>query len=118
MCAALAPEMTFTTHEHLGAQVHERSGNREEFCALLEKVMPILAKKMTSYNVTRTHFTATRHGLHWLTADISYGEQEDLVFTNGMHLKQEDELHLTMEKTLDGLRVTHLEVESRVLPPS
>ena len=118
MCDAMTSEMTFSTLDRVGGQVHERKGNREEFCAVLDKVMPVMAKKMTSYAVTREHFTATRQGIHWLSTIVSFTEHEDIVFTDGMHVRQDNEVHLTMEKTLGGLRVTHLDVDSRVLPPS
>ena len=81
--------MTFSTHNRVGAQVHEQSGDRAEFCAYLDKVLPVAARMMTSDTVTREHFTAARHGMHWLTADVTYIEHEELVLKNGLHVKQE-----------------------------
>lgn len=117
VCDALTPDVTYSIRDHVGAQLHERSGSRDEFCDYLDKFMPVMAKKMTSYGVTREHYTATRGGMLLLSAEVSYTEHEDIVFTDGMHIKQNNEIHLTIKSTLEGLRVTHFEGDNRVAPP-
>jgi hypothetical protein len=100
--------MTFSTHDSIGDRVLDRKGDRAEFCDSLNKVLPRLAQSLKSANTTRDNFTVTRDATHWWTADISYTEHEEMTFDTGMHLKQVSENHLTLVKTLKGLRVKRL----------
>ena len=115
MCASFTPDMTFAIHEHIGARTEDGAGDHDKMCAYLDKVVPLLAQKEKSVNVTRNSFTVTRYGLHWLTADVSYTEHREITLDSGLHLKQVSEDHLTLVKTLAGLRVTRLESDSRLV---
>jgi hypothetical protein len=113
-CETLAQDMTFSVHEHIGARAQDAQGNRDEFCSYLHKSIPLLAKQVASTDVTRDHFTVTRDALHWWTANVSYTEHRDLTLVSGLHLKQVSEDHVTLVKTLKGLRLERLESDARL----
>jgi hypothetical protein len=115
ICNTLAPDMTFSTHDTIGARVQDRAGGRAEFCEYLDKVVPLLAQKVRSTNTTRDNLTVTRDPLHWWTAEVSYTEHEETTLDSGLHMKTEDENHLTLVKTVEGLRVRRLDSHSRLV---
>jgi len=114
MCATFTPDMTFSLHDRGTGRLLEKQGGRSEMCDYLHKIVPVMAKAISSENVTRDNFTMTRHGLHWWTADVSYTEHRDTTLGSKVHVKAISEDHLTLVKTFDGLLVKKLESEGHL----
>lgn len=114
ICDSLAFDMTFSTHDRIGDRALDRKGDRTEFCDSLNKVLPRLAQSLKSVNTTRENIVVTRDPMHWWTADVAYTEHEEMTLDTGVHLKQVSENHLTLIKTVKGLRVKRLVSDSRL----
>jgi hypothetical protein len=111
MCETFTPDMTFSIRDRTTGRMLEQEGDRSEMCAYLQKVLPAMAKFVSDVKLTRDNFRATRHGLHWWTAEVSYTEHRDTTLKSALHLKTISEDRLILVKSFDGLRVRRLESE-------
>jgi hypothetical protein len=114
LCDTFTPDMTYSIHETTTGRLQEQEGDRAEMCAYLQKVLPPMAKAVTAVSVKRDNIVATRHGLHWWTANVSYTEHRDTTIGSALHLKTICDDRLILVKGFDGVHVKRLESENRL----
>ncbi len=113
ICKTLADGMTFSMHDDSTATPFDMEGNKEDFCAYVKKSVPMMAKIMSSSQVTREEFKVERKGLlHWWTAEVSYTELRTTGIARTLNVKTISEDKLILTKTFSGVLVKRLESES------
>lgn len=114
VCGTFADDMTFSLEEHSADDSSTRQGGKEELCAYLRKLAPVMARAITSTNVSRDNLTVAHSWLHPWTAEVSYTEHRTTGIASRGTVKTISSDHIALVKSLRGVLVTRLESVSRL----
>ncbi len=114
VCSTFADDMTFSMEEHAPAETFNREGGKDELCAYLRKMVPALARAVSSRNLKRDDLTVKRSWLHPWSAEVSYTEYRTTVLASGPNIKTISNDRIALVKSLKGVLVRRLESVSRL----
>jgi ketosteroid isomerase-like protein len=113
ICQTLADDMTFSMHDESSERPFDMEGNKEDFCAYLEKALPMMSKVVSSMQLTREDLIVKRQGWFGWRAEVSYTEHRVTGIADRMSVKTISTDKLLLVKTLSGVLVKRLDSENR-----